>query len=47
MILPNDLPSINYSNKVMLTLNIKVSTPLKKKYMDLLVSNSFLKNYFS
>ena len=47
MILPNDLPSINYSNKLMLRLNIKVSTPLKKKYMDLLVSKSFLKNYFS
>ena len=47
MFLPNDLPPIKYSNKVSLTLNIKLSTPIKKKYMDLLVSRSFLKNYFS
>ena len=44
---PNDLPPIKYSNKVPLTLNLKVSTPNKKKHMDLVVSKSFLKNYFS
>lgn len=47
MILPNDLPPIKYSNKASLTLNIKVATPHKKKFMDLVVSKSFLKNYFS
>ncbi len=47
MILPNDLPPIKYSNKLALSLNIASMSIHKKKYMDLLVSKSFLKNYFS
>ncbi len=48
MIQPNDIQPISYSNKLKLMLTTNKTIKLqKKKGFDLVVSKSFLKEYFS
>lgn len=45
---PNDFPPIVYSNKVKIRINIKTNKREETKhFMDEIVKEHFLKNYFS